>query len=62
MFQVSERQKGSCFFCPKEQEVVKFVKDGQTVNLCRKCLWKVLQGDGGNGAPKAKPKAVAAEK
>jgi len=56
MFQVSERHKGSCFFCPKEQEVVRFVKDGQTVTLCRKCLWKVLQGNG-----IAKPK-MATEK
>ena len=58
MFQVGSREPGQCFFgCPKATEVVKFVKDRQTVNLCRGCLWKALNGTAANsGRPKQEAK------
>lgn len=58
MFQIGQREKGECLFnCPNEKEVVKFTKDGQTVNLCRKHLWQALS----NGTPDRKRGGKEAE-
>jgi hypothetical protein len=50
MYQVTKREKGQCFFgCAGE--VTNLTKEGQTIKVCRSCLWKAL----GNG--ERKPKA-----
>lgn len=51
MFQVTEREKGKCFFgCTGD--VATLTKDGQPIKLCRTHLWQAL----GNGEKKAKEK------
>jgi hypothetical protein len=52
MYQVTKREKSSCFFgCAGE--VTNLTKEGQTIKVCRSCLWKAL----GNGEKKPKKKA-----
>ena len=50
MYQVTDREKGRCFFGCRTEEVTNLTKDGQTIKMCRSCLWRAL----GNGQKKPK--------